>query len=619
VTKSKTLAALLSGKDIAIASLSLLAITAHLLTGSEAPLLIALSLGGLPLLIELGIKFAKRNFDSDLLAGVSIATSIVLAEYLAGSIVVLMLAGGRSLERFATTQASSVLRALAKRMPTIAHRLSPTSSVEDVAVQNIRVNDVLVIFPHEVCPTDAVVIEGDGYMDESYLSGEPFQVRKTVGSEVLSGAVNGESPLKIRVSKVPKDSRYEKIMLVMRESEQKKPKMRRLGDQMGTYYTPLVLIVAAMAWWYSGDSLRFLSVLVVATPCPLLIAIPIAIIGAISLSAKKAILIKSPIALEQIAACRVAIFDKTGTLTNGEARITQIQTAPDFDSRELLALVASLEGYSKHPLARAIMRAAAEQKLPLQRVSDVREVAGRGLEGKVGDRRIKVTSRTKLLLENPVEGNKVPISQSGLECVIVVDDKYAGTIHFHDAPRDHSKLFIGHLKPRHEFERIMILSGDRDSEVRYLAELIGVSEVHSQKSPEQKLEIVRKETRAAKTLYVGDGINDAPAMMAATVGMAIGPNSEITSEAASVVILDSSLEKVDEFMHIGRRLRKIVLQSAGGGMFLSILAMGFAAAGQLSPVQGAITQEIIDILSILNALRMALPTRSLQDFSDAVS
>lgn len=579
---------------------------------SAVPLLMTLIIGGGPLVAELARKLVQRNFGSDLLAGISIVTSVVLGEYLAGSIVVLMLSGGEVLENYAIRSASSVLAALAKRMPSTAHRKQGTE-IEQVELDDVQVGDELVVFPHDICPVDGIVLEGHGIMDESYLTGEPFQITKTRGSEVISGAINGESALTIQTTKRAADSRYAKIMEVMRESEEKRPRLRRLGDQLGAFYTPVALGVALLAWALSGEAIRFLAVLVIATPCPLLIAIPIAIIGSISLCARRAIIVKSPVVLEQIGDCRVAIFDKTGTLTHGEPSLIDEWVAPEFSSSDVLRLVASLERYSKHPLARAILAAAQRQHLSLPEATHVSEAPGRGLLGTVEGAEVRITSRKKLQGEVVSGIEQLPVTQGGLECLVVINDRVAALYRFRDAPRAESRSFIAHLKPKHQFRRILLVSGDRDSEVRYLAEQVGISEVLAQQTPEQKLAIVRKATTEAKTLFVGDGINDAPAMLAATVGMAIGQNSDVTTEAAGVVVMDNSLEKVDEFMHISRRMRTIALQSAVGGMLLSMGGMGFAAAGYLSPVEGAIAQEIIDVLAVLNALRAAFPPRVLHD------
>jgi len=604
-----------------IAAFSIVAILLHLVLrfafhttpGTyQIPLLATLALGGLPLLYGLLRKLLKREFGSDLLGGISIMASILLGEYLAGSIIVLMLSGGEALERYALRSASAVLAVLAKRMPSIAHR-KRAAKILDVVLGEITVGDTLVIYPHEICPADGVVIEGYGVMDESYLTGEPFKISKTNGSTVISGAINGESALTIRTTQRVADSRYAKIMEVMRESEAKRPELRRLGDQLGAIYTPVALTVAFLAWAISGESIRFLAVLVIATPCPLLLAIPIAIIGSISLCARRAMIVKSPVVLEQVTGCRTAIFDKTGTLTYGEPKLTEQLITPGFAQREVLTLVASLERYSKHPLARAILAAAREDALQLPEATEVSEQPGQGLRGTVSGHQLQITSRGKLVAQKLAGADQLPPVGGGLECVVAIDHRYAAALRFRDAPRAESLSFVKHLGPKHQFQRVMIVSGDRESEARYLAEQVGITEIYAQKSPEDKLAIVRKETAAAKTLYVGDGINDAPAMMAATVGMAIGQNSDVTAEAAGVVIMDNSLKKVDEFMHISRRMRIIALQSAVGGMALSVIGIAFAATGHLSPVSGAISQEVIDILAVLNALRAAFPPKVIHD------
>jgi heavy metal translocating P-type ATPase len=608
-------------KTVIIAALSIGAIVLHLAFrfGFDTspgiyriPLMAALVLGGVPLLYDLLRKLLRREFGSDLLGGISIITSILLGEFLAGSIIVLMLSGGEALESYALRSASSVLAALAKRMPSVAHRKQGLETI-DLALADIEVGDNLVVYPHEICPADGVVIEGHGTMDESYLTGEPFKITKTSGSTVISGAINGEASLTVCATKRAADSRYAKIMEVMRESEAKRPRLRRLGDQLGAIYTPVALTVATLAWAISGETIRFLAVLVIATPCPLLLAIPIAIIGSISLCARRAIIVKSPVVLEQIAECRTAIFDKTGTLTYGEPKLTEQFVAPGFSERSVLTLVASLERYSKHPLARAILAAAKEESLQLPEATEVNEKPGQGLRGTISGHQIQITNRDIIAAQKLSGGDQIPPIAGGLECIVAIDKRFAAALRFRDAPRVESRSFVSHLGPKHHFSRVMIVSGDRESEVRYLAEQVGIAEIYAQKSPEDKLAIVRKETAAAKTLYVGDGINDAPAMMAATVGMAIGQNSDVTAEAAGVVVMENSLKKVDEFMHISRRMRVIALQSAVGGMTLSVFGMIFAATGHLTPVAGAIVQEVIDVLAVLNALRAAYPPKVISD------
>ncbi len=607
-------------RHLVIAVLAIVAIVAHLLMrwmdlgDPRYPLYGALVLGGGPLVIELLHALLRRDFGSDLLAGISIVTSVVLGEYLAGTLVVLMLSGGEALEAYAVANASGVLKAMARRMPAVAHKKTDSTMV-DVPIDEIEPGDILVVLPHETCPVDGTVIEGHAVMDESYLTGEPYLMSKTPGAKVISGAINGETALTIRADRRASDSRYAKIMRVMQESEQRRPRMRRLADQLGAWYTPLAVGVALVAWGLSGDPVRFLAVLVVATPCPLLIAIPTAIIASISLAAKRAIIIRDPVALERINTCRTMIFDKTGTLTYGEPRLTEILTGPGFSETEVLSLAASLEQYSKHPLAKAVLRAARERSLVLHQARHIEEPPGRGLRGEIEGRHIEITSRTRVAEEHA--DIALPEQAVGMEAVVLVDGRFAALLRFRDTPRKEGRLFIKHLSTRHGIQRVLIVSGDRESEVRYLADLVGIDEIHAGVSPEEKVEITRRETERAPTAFVGDGVNDAPALLVATVGIAMGTTSEVTTEAAGAVILDSSLEKVDEFMHIGRRMRRIALQSAVGGIALSLIAMVIAAFGFLPPVAGALTQEVIDVFAVLNALRAAIPPEDLTDIDDA--
>lgn len=606
-------------RETYIAVLTVIAIGAHLVLRYSThlppsiylgPLFLALIVGGIPILLSLSKKLWQREFGSDLLAGISIVASIAMGEYLVGSIIVLMLSGGTALEQFATRRASSVLDALAKRMPLVAHRQCG-SSVEDIKLEQIQIADHVIVLPHEICPVDGVVVEGHGVMDESYLTGEPFEISKTPGSKVLSGAINGDMALTIEAEKLAVDSRYAKIMQVMEQSQDKRPQLRRIGDRLGAWYTPLAVGVAVLTWFFSEDPSRSLAVVVVATPCPLILAIPVAVIGAISLSARHSIIIKNPAALEQITTCRTLIFDKTGTLTYGQPQMTDVLCGPGYTKGQVLQLAASLEQFSKHPLAGAVVRAAHDAKLALLEVSQMQEKPGDGLRGMVAGRSVRITGRGK------VEPNllpSLPPLASGLECVVFIDEQYAGAFRFHDAPRQDTKPFVHHLNPNHQVNRVLLVSGDRESEVRYLAQEVGITEVYAGQTPEQKVAIVEEESRKARTLFIGDGINDAPALMTATVGVAFGANSDITSEAADAVILTTSLGKVDELIHVSHRMRSIALQSAVGGMAASVVGMTAAALGYLPPLEGAILQEIIDLVAVANAVRVAVPTRDLADF-----
>lgn len=592
-----------------LASACILSILAHFvmmffqIQGQDIPLLALIIFGGAPIVLQLIRKVISGDFGTDMLAVLSFITGVWLGEYVAAVLIVLMLSGGQALEAYAMRKASSVLRALSDRMPSTAHRKNG-DKIEEIELSEIQVGDLIIVFPHEAAPVDGVVVEGNSAMDESYMTGEPYLLSKAPGSYVLSGAMNGEAVLVIRSERRAQDSRYAQIMNVMEEAEQKRPVMRRLGDQIGAIFAPVSLLFAIGTWVVTGDPVRFLAVLVVATPCPLLIAIPITIISAISMAAKLGIIIKDPTVLERLPTCRTAIFDKTGTLTYGKPELTEILTAKDVTEDDVLRKAATLERYSKHPLASAILDAANARKLFVMDAQSVSEKQGQGLSGVVDGKLVTVTHRKKFLENNQDMDSLLPPTEAGLECVILMDGKYAATFRFRDAPRAEGKSFISHLGPAHQFKKIMLVSGDRETEVSYLANLLGIKETLASQTPEQKVEIVRAETAKAPTLFMGDGINDAPALTAATVGIAFGQNSSVTAEAAGAVIMDNTLSKVDELIHISGAMRTIVLQSALGGMMLSVVAMGFASGGFITPVAGALLQEVIDVVAILNALRL---------------
>ncbi|HVE12072.1 MAG TPA: heavy metal translocating P-type ATPase [Elusimicrobiota bacterium] len=605
-------------REASVAGLAAAAIALHLIArfalgageaAARAPLVAAVALGGVPLLAGVLRRLRERETGADLLAAIGIAASAAMGEWLVAAILVLMLSGGGALERFAAARASSALAALAKRMPRIAHRRGPDGTL-DVDPADLVPGDVVVVYPHEACPVDGTVLEGHGRMDESYLTGEPFQIAKAPGSAALSGAINGETALVLAATRRATDSRYAAIMRVLEHAERDRPRIRRMSDKLAAWYVPLTLLLALAAGLLSRDANRFLAVLVVATPCPLILAVPVAVIGAVSLAASRGIVVRVPAVLERIARCRTVILDKTGTLTLGRPALTELSAAPGTDGSEALRLAAALEQYSRHPLARAILAAAREAKIPPAAAAEISEKPGEGLRGTVDGRSVRIVGRAAA----GALGLSLPPQRPGLECFVLADGALAATLRFHDAPHPHSRPFLSHLSPAHGVRRIVLLSGDREAEARYLAEQVGISEVAAGKTPEEKVAFVRAETARGETLFAGDGINDAPALLAAGVGVALGTNSDVTTEAAGAVILAPDIGKLDELIHIGRRMRAIALQSAVGGMLASAVGMLAAACGLLPPLEGAILQEAIDLVAILNALRAAFPPRPLSDF-----
>ena len=579
----------------ALAAATLVAIAAHLLLTAvgadnrlaDVPVWVVVVVGGAPLVWQVLRAMLRREAGADLLAAVSIVAAVLLDEWLVAAIIVLMMSGGEALESAATARASATLDALARRSPAVAHRLMGADlagGTEDVAAEDVRPGDLIAVLPHELCPVDGRVVAGHGSMDESYLTGEPYVVPKSVGSAVLSGAVNAKAVLTVRATARAEDSRYAQIVGVLRDAEERRPPMRRLADRLGGWYTLLALALGVAGWAVSGEPHRFLAVVVVATPCPLLIGVPVAMIGAISLAAKRGIIVRNPAVLEQLDHVDTVMFDKTGTLTYGRPVVTEVLARDGVDAGDVMAAAAAVEEYSRHPLAAAVVEHVRTRRLGVPAVTSVSEEPGQGLVGDVEGRRIRLTNRTGAVAVDPAAAELLPGTTSGLEAVVLVDDRYAATLRFRDQPRSDAVDFIAHLPQHHGIVRTMIVSGDRESEVRYLAGLVGIDEVHAGVSPERKLEIVREHGADGLTLFLGDGINDAPAMAAATVGVAFGAGSDVTSEAADAVVLDSSLERVDDLLHIGRRMRRIALQSALGGIGLSAIGMGLAVAG--TPLTG---------------------------------
>lgn len=550
-----------------------------------------------PVLHRIGRELLAGNWATDLIAGVSIVTGIATGQYLVALIIIVMITGGGLLESYAVRRASSALSALAERMPSVAHRVMGEGH-EDVTLEELQPGDRVLIFPHEVAPADGVVVKGQGRMDESFLTGEPWEVKKAPGVTVISGAMNGASLLEVEVLRRPADSRYAQIMAVMEESELKRPRIRRLADQLGAWYSPVALVIAAAAGWWAHDWQRFLAVIVVATPCPLLISIPVALIGSISRAARAGIVVRDPAILEEMPRVSTFIFDKTGTLTRGKPMLAAIHARGD--ETEALAAIASLERYSKHPLAAPLLDAAEKRGLELWDAEEVSEEPGLGLSARRLGVRYQVVGRKQY----PGELPELPAGH--LECLLLRDGQLLASFQFFDAPRPDTRLFLDHLGPKHGGTRTVLLTGDQEGAARVLAAQVGIREVLAAQSPEQKLEFVRRATAAGPTLYVGDGINDGPALTAATVGVAFGMTTNVAAATASAIILEPSLGKIDELLHLGLRLRRVALQSTVGGLGLSAVGMVLAAMGYLPPIYGALLQEAIDIASVLNALRTAL-------------
>jgi len=463
-------------------------------------LYIVIILGGIPLLFQILAKILKGNIGADLIAFIALILAIFLQENITAVLIILMLASGQALDEFASHRASFVLEALAQRMPSSAH-LKKDNNFLDINISDIKIGDLIAVFPHEICPVDGEIVQGNGTMDESYLTGEPYKISKTIGSKVLSGAINGDSLFVIKADKLPADSRYGKIIKVMEEAKEQKPEIRKIADKIGAIFVPITLVVAFSSYFFTGSLVNFLAVLTIATPCPLIIAVPIAIISAISISARQGIIIKDARILEKLSTCTTAIFDKTGTLTYGEPMLSEVLVFDNYSADEIIQKTASLERYSRHPLAHAVLNEAKKRNLILLDAQNISEKAGFGMIGNINDNEIIITNRDKI--NNFISPLKpVPDYIEGMECIIVINQKVVGLLKFRDEERQESHSFVSHLTPNHNFKKIILLSGDKASEANFLANRLGIETVYSSQSPEQKLEIVKNETRLATTLFM---------------------------------------------------------------------------------------------------------------------
>jgi heavy metal translocating P-type ATPase len=549
----------------------------------------------------------------DAVALVSMAAALLLGQTLAGVVVAIMYAGGNVLEDFAVTRAERDLKSLIDRAPRTAHRhRGPT--IEDIAVEAVGIGDRLIIPSGEVVPVDGIIVSEAAVLDEAAVRGEPIPVNRRNGEVVLSGSINAGETFELRATASASESTYAGIVRLVTAAQTAKSPFIRVADRYALLLLPITLIVASAAWLASGDAIRGLAVLVVATPCPLILAAPVAFIAGVSRAAQLGILIKGGRPLEALARAHTVMLDKTGTLTIGGARLVAIETAPGESADEVLRLAASLEQASHHVVAAAIVSAARTRALELQLPSNVRESLGAGLEGMVGGRLVRVGSHSL------VHGSRKPEDwtlralrraawRSALSVFVAVEDRTIGALLLGDELRRESPRAVQALRAA-GVSRIVMVTGDRADAAETIGAALDLDAVLSDRVPSDKVEAVAVEQRLNPTVMIGDGINDAPALAAADVGIAMGARgASASSEAADVVVLVDRLDRVSDAVMIARRAYGIAVQSIAVGMTLSGIAMGAAAFGWLSPVAGALTQEAIDIAVILNALRALRPSR----------
>ncbi|HUF28639.1 MAG TPA: heavy metal translocating P-type ATPase [Gemmatimonadaceae bacterium] len=568
-----------------------------------------LVLCGAPVVWRAARDAIAGRFATDLVASLAIITAIPLGEPLAGLIVVLMQTGGESLERYAEGRASAAVRELERDAPRTGHRLT-AGRVQDVPVESIDVGDLLLVRPGEMIPCDAVVVEGRSHVDTSRISGEPLPLNAGPGTRLLSGTVNAEGALTIRATALAGESQYARIVELVRTAQASRAPLQRVADRYAAWFTPVTLAVCLVAWLWSGDPVRVLAVLVVATPCPLILATPVAIIGGINRAARRQIIVRSGGALETLARVRSVALDKTGTVTIGLPRVSRVLVAGEWPESELLRLASAVEESSGHLLARTLVDEARERGIAVTRAGEIVEFPGRGVEGIVEGRVVTVGARSLLRERHPssdADLGAIEPAEPGLRAYVAVDGRAAGIVEYADALRPGIREFLESLREQ-GVVRTVLVSGDHAGHTRRIADQVGITEARGDLLPAQKVDVVRELAAGGDTvLMVGDGTNDAPALSAAHVGVALaGHGGGIAAEAADVVLLIDEPGRVADALSIGRRTMRIAHQSILVGLGLSATAMVFAALGMIPPLAGALLQEGIDVAVIMNALRASV-------------
>ena len=548
----------------------------------------------------------RGHFAADVVATLAIVAAVLLGQPLVGLVIVLMQTGGEALERYAEGRASDAVRALEAAAPRIAHRLNG-NDVADVRAEDVAVGDLLLIRPGELVPCDAVVIDGSSHVDASMLTGEPLPISAVTDTHLLSGSANLDGALTVRVLATARESQYARIVALVRSAQASKAPLQRVADRYAVWFTPLTLAVCGLTYALSGNWLRVLAVLAVATPCPLILATPVAIIGGLNRAARRQIIMRHGTALERLGTATVAVFDKTGTITIGQPRVRSVVAAPGVASGEVLRLAGAVERFSGHLLARTLVEAAEAAGVVSPAARDVIEVPGRGVAGMVEGHHVVVGARA-FVLEQARNGDAalptLEATNAALRAYVAVDHVIVGVVEYADALRPGLSDVFAELRAL-GIQRVMLLSGDHGENARAVAAAAGIVEVQGDLLPEGKVAAVRALIQQGESVVmVGDGTNDAPALSAATVGVALaGHGGGITAEAADVVILIDDLSRVPEAMRVSRRTMRIARQCIGIGLGLSGAAMVAAAMGMVAPTMGALLQEAIDLAVILNALR----------------
>lgn len=562
-------------------------------------LVVALAGGVVTFSMLLGMieTIKEGKYGVDILAVTAIVATLAVGDYWASLMILIMLTGGDSLEDFASRQASKELRSLLDNSPQIAHRITE-AGMEDIKVDQAEIGDLILVKPGETVPVDGDIVKGISSFDESSLTGESVPVEKTVGDEVLSGSVNGDQSIQFKVSKLAKDSQYQLLVKLVKQSEEEPAQFVRMADRYAVPFTIAAYVIGGLAWFFTKDPVRFAQVLVVASPCPLILAAPVALVAGMSRSSKNGIVVKTGTTFEKLEKAKSIAFDKTGTITQGKLRVDQVVPYGDISREEFLALAASLEQESSHILARSLVAYAKEEQISLREVDQAKEITAQGIEGLVGGRHI-YAGKAREDLHIP-EGY---VSQQ-TSVYVSADGDFIGYISFKDTVRDEAPATVAELR-KLGLEHIVMLTGDKASIAEEVAAEVGIKEVVADCLPQDKINRL-KETASQERpiIMVGDGVNDAPALVTADVGIAMGAHGSTTaSESADAVILKDDLSKVAMAVKISKDTMTVARQSVLIGLFICLFLMLVASTGIIPTLIGAMLQEVVDTVSILSALR----------------
>ena len=579
--------------------LSLHDYAAHIVLGTTAIILV------LPMLWDMYETLRDGEFGVDLLAAVAIISSVLLHEYWAATVIILMLTGGEALEDYSEERAKKELTSLISNAPNTAH-LVKGRQIVDIKVPEVAVGQTLEVRPGELVPVDCIITEGTSTFDESSLTGESLPVEHTIGDKLLSGSINGDTVVRVKALETSANSQYEQIVHLVEQASQSKANFVRMADRYSIPFTIIAFAIAGTAWAISGSPLRFLQVIVVATPCPLLLAAPIAIISGMSRAAKHGVIVKNGSALERLAAIRSIAFDKTGTLTKGDLAVDSVTSYDKtYNKEDVLRLAATLERGSGHVLAQTIAAEAQKKGLKLKKASNVSESTGFGVSGSIGHQNL-IVGKLSFLKEHKVTIPKT-FKQASLKSTAVmlaVDGALVGSITFVDEPRPESKATIAALEAS-GIRNVIMITGDNSTVAKSIGKTVGITEIYADCLPADKLRIIKNlDEKHLPVAFVGDGVNDAPVLAAADVGIAIGARgSTAASESADIVVMLDDLAKVSQGVAIAKRSIRIGLQSILIGIFISVILMVIFSTGRFKPVYGAALQELVDVIVIINALR----------------